>query len=120
MLEHFVGHCRLFDNRAVSATYSEEEDGKYKVRIQITAKKLRADELGVEKEIEVDDLIDIGVLDEDGEYIYLKKHRIDQNESEIVVSISDVPAKAGIDPLNKLVDRKPTDNVVKVERQAAD
>jgi hypothetical protein len=26
-----------------------------------------------------------------------------------------VPAKAGIDPLNKLIDRDPDDNVVKVE-----
>lgn len=27
-------------------------------------------------------------------------------------------AKAGIDPLNKLIDRKPDDNTVKVEKEA--
>jgi hypothetical protein len=60
------------------------------------------------------------VLDEEGEYVYLKKHRIEGSECEIVVPISNVPAKAGIDPLNKLVDRKPADNVIKVERRVAD
>jgi hypothetical protein len=120
VLEDMFETITLFDNRAVSATYSEEDDGSYEVRIQVASKKLRAGELGEEREIEVNDLIDVGILDEEGEYLYLKKHRIEQNECEIVVPVANLPAKAGIDPLNKLVDRKPADNVVRVERRVAD
>ena len=105
----------LFDNRTVSASFAETGTGEYEVHLQVASKKLRADELGVEKEIAVNDLIDIGVLDKDGNFLYLKKHRIQGNEFDIVVSVPQIPAKAGIDPLNKLIDRKPGDNVIRVD-----
>ena len=105
----------LFDNRTVSASFAETGTGEYEVHLQVASKKFRANELGVEKEIAVNDLIDIGVLDKDGNFLYLKKHRIQGSEFDIVVSVPQIPAKAGIDPLNKLIDRKPGDNVIGVD-----
>ena len=104
----------LFDNRAVSATYRQLGEGKAEVRLKVAARKIKANELGRENEVPVDDQIDIGVLDENGEYLYLQKHRIDAAESEITIEVEGTPSRAGIDPLNKLVDRKPKDNLVTV------
>jgi ABC-2 type transport system permease protein len=35
----------------------------------------------------------------------------------LTLVVDKLPAKAGIDPLNKLIDRNPDDNVVKVEKK---
>ena len=39
----------------------------------------------------------------------------DFDAGEIVLQVDGLPAKAGIDPLNILVDRKPKDNVISVK-----
>ena len=70
----------------------------------------------MEHEKPINDLIDVGALDAGGDYLYLAKHRISEDESDIMVSVPALPAKAGIDPLNKLVDRKPNDNLTPVDR----
>jgi len=87
------------------------------VKISIEAKKYRADGRGAEHLIPLHDLIDIGVLDADGKLLYLQKQKIDQEHQEFAVMVDKLPAEAGIDPLIKLIDRNPDDNVVKVEKQ---
>ena len=56
----------------------------------------------------------IGVVDAKGEPIALERRRIDREESTFTLTVDRRPAKAGIDPLNKLIDRKPDDNTVSV------
>jgi ABC-2 type transport system permease protein len=106
----------LYENRALSATYKQTSDGKFEVRLKVAAKKIRAGELGEEKEVPLADWIDIGVLDKDGKPLYMVKHKIERNETEFTIPVDRLPAKAGIDPWNKLVDRKPDDNVVAVSK----
>ena len=105
----------LFENRAVKATSHARPDGKYEVTMTLVARKVRANEIGAETEVPMDDHVDVGVLDADGVPLALEKRRIDRNELEVVMVVDKAPAEAGIDPLNKLIDRKPEDNVVKVE-----
>jgi len=62
-------------------------------------------------------LIDIGVLDGNGKYLYLQKHKMEQEKTEITVTVDKLPAKAGIDPVDKLIDRNPDDNVVAVKKK---
>jgi aminopeptidase N len=107
----------LYDNRARSAKYVQLPDGKFQVNLTVEASKLRADGKGQEHTIAINDLIDIGVLDGKGHYLYLQKQRIDKNRTEISLTVDKQPAQAGIDPLNKLIDRNPQDNVMKVEKQ---
>jgi ABC-2 type transport system permease protein len=57
------------------------------------------------------------VLDADGNYLYLQKHKIEQERQEFTVTVNKVPSQAGIDPLIKLIDRNPDDNVTEVKRQ---
>ncbi len=106
----------LYENRALSATYKQRPDGKYEVNLKVAARKIKAGELGDEKDVPLADWIDIGVLDSDGKPLYMTKHKIEKPESEFTIVVDRVPAKAGIDPWNKLIDRKPDDNVVAVTK----
>ena len=104
----------IFENRAVSATYRDKGGGRYEVTLKVSAKKLRADENGASKEIPMDDLVDIGVLGTDDKPLYLKKHRIKDGESTFTLEVSEKPLRAGIDPVVKLIDRRPDDNTMPV------
>jgi hypothetical protein len=106
----------LYENRAVSATYRETPGGKYEVKLKVAARKIKAGELGEEQDLPLADWIDIGVLDSDGKPLSMVKHRIDKSEAEFTILVDRQPAKAGIDPWNKLVDRRPDDNVVDVSK----
>jgi aminopeptidase N len=106
----------LYDNRAVAASFRKTKGGKFKVTLDVTSKKLRADEQGAETETPLNDKIDIGVLDSKGEYLFLEKRLVESEKSQFVVTVDKHPAKAGIDPLNKLIDRAPDNNITDVKQ----
>lgn len=106
----------LFENKAKKVSYRKITDDQYEVELTISAKKLRADSVGMTSEIAMGDWIDIGVFgvseDEDKDrLIYIQKHQIQAGESTIKIMVDELPIKAGIDPINKLIDRNPDDNV---------
>jgi hypothetical protein len=90
--------------------------GKYEVKLKVSARKFQADGLGAEKEMALADWIDIGVLDAKGNPLYLSKQKIEKAHTEFTLLVDGLPAKAGIDPWNKLVDRTPDDNVMSVSK----
>jgi len=105
----------LYDLRTSETTSQKRPDGKYEVEVVIEAKKLRSNGQGKETEIPVDDLIDVGVLGEKGKngednILALEKKHIRSGKSEFTFVVDQAPKKAGIDPLNKLIDRNPDDN----------
>ena len=104
----------LYENRAVSATARRIADGRYEVKLTVEAKKLRADERGVQREVPMDDWIDVGVLGKDDAPLYLEKRRIPAGRSTFTLEVKGTPLRAGIDPIVKLVDRRPDDNTVAV------
>ncbi|MBI9065530.1 MAG: hypothetical protein JEZ14_26325, partial [Marinilabiliaceae bacterium] len=63
--------------------------------------------------------IDVGVYTEDEsgkeKLIYLEKHKISDGKNSIKIIVDKKPIKAGIDPLYKLIDRNPNDNVKSAE-----
>ena len=105
----------LYENHALAATARKRADGKYEVTLKVHANKVRAGELGEEKEAPLRDLIEIGVDDKDGNSLLRERKLIDSKESSFTVVVGAKPAKAGIDPDNKLIDRKPDDNMIAVE-----
>jgi aminopeptidase N len=107
----------LYDNRTRSANYVAQADGKFQVNLDVEARKVRADGKGEEHAVPIDDWIDIGVIDAQGNYLYLQKQKIEKDRTNLTVMVDKIPARAGIDPLNKLIDRNPEDNVVKVEKK---
>ena len=112
LIDDMFENITLFDNRAKSARYHKRADGRYELTLGVTARKLRADELGVESDAPLADLIEVGAVDEHGVGVTLEKRWIHEPEAEITLLLDAPPVRAGIDPLNKLVDRNPDDNVI--------
>ena len=63
-------------NRAATASYTRLEDGRYRVRLEVEARKLRSDGRGVEAEAPLDDWIDVGVFGAGERTLYLGKHHL--------------------------------------------
>lgn len=116
LYEDWFETITIFDNRAVKATYTELPDKKYQVHLTVEAKKYRADGKGQEHTIPIHDLIDIGILDSEGKFLYLQKHEITKDTEDFTVTVDRQPAQAGIDPLIKLIDRNPDDNTIAVTK----
>ncbi len=117
LIEDLFETITLYDNRVEEATVEETGDGRYRVRLAIDSRKLRADGKGVETEIPHADWIEVGVYGEetddavDERPLYLEKHRLASGNSEIEIVVDEKPARAGIDPRHLLIDREPGDNV---------
>ena len=109
----------LYDNHAVSATWQEMPDHKYKVVLNVKSRKLKANGDGVETEVPIHDLIEVGVFSgkkDHEEPIHVEKQWITKNDSTIELVVDQKPTRAGIDPYNKLIDRNPDDNMVDVSK----
>ena len=105
----------LFDNRALAATARKLADGRYEVTIKVQAGKVQAGEQGEEQEAPLRDLIEIGVDDKDGNALLRERKLMSSKEASYTVVVAARPARAGIDPDNKLIDRKPDDNMIAVD-----
>lgn len=112
LIEDLFETITFYDNRTDSISI-KKENGKFKVIVKGQSKKLRSDELGNETEVPVNDLIDVGLFDKDGNIIYLKKHKFHSGENVIELEVDIEPVKGGIDPINKLIDKVSDDNSVK-------
>jgi hypothetical protein len=49
----------------------------------------------------------------------MEKHRITESEQSFELIVDTKPARAGVDPFHKLIDRNPDDNVKRVDEAAA-
>ena len=118
LIDDLFNNIVLYENHAVSATARKLSDGRYEVSFTVSAAKVRAGEQGEEKDVPLRDWIDVGVDDKDGSSLLRERVLIAQKENRYTVVVNGRPAKAGIDPDNKLIDRKPDDNMINVELQA--
>lgn len=120
VIDDWFESITLYDNRATRATARPLPDGRFEVTIAATANKRKADDLGHETDAPLDDWIDVGVTDADGGLLYREKTHVTKADNTFTVVVSGKPARAGLDPLNLLIDRKPKDNLVAVELAAPD
>lgn len=111
LIEDLFENITLYDNRAVSAQVRQNDQGTWDVTLKVKSKKYRAGEKGEQTEVDFNDWMDVGALDERGEAIFLEKRRVTKGESEFTFTVPVKPAQVGIDPLNVLIDRTSTDNV---------
>jgi ABC-2 type transport system permease protein len=115
LIEDSFERITLYENRAVTATATALPNGHFEVKLTAKARKVEADGLGQEKDLPLDDWVDVGVVDADGKPLFLEKRRIQQADVSFTLEVDKRPAKAGLDPLYKLIDRKPEDNTVAAE-----
>jgi ABC-2 type transport system permease protein len=114
----------LFDNKATETKAVKMADGRYKVTVTVESTKLRSDGAGNEKPIALNDMIEVGVFEAApkskdaralGKALAMEKKRITGKTATFEFIVSGKPAKAGIDPMNKLIDRNPDDNTKSVD-----
>ena len=115
IIDDMFTYITLFENKTRQAEYQILADSTYEVSLAMDVIKYQADSLGNETAVNLEDWIDVGIFstDEDGEdkLIYLKKHKFTKEENGLTIRVKDLPTKAGIDPINKLIDRNPEDNI---------
>ena len=99
----------------------ENPDGTYSLDLDVEAKKVYSDSLGVQTTAELADWLEIGVFGEDIKDeekeevpIYIEKVFITDSISTFEIKLDKKPFKAGIDPLYKFLDRDSKDNLIKV------
>jgi len=116
----------LYELKANAGRVSEQPDGKWSVEIDVEARKLYADELGVETEAPLDAQIDIGVFTSDpgqtltfteDHVLSLQHQRVKSGKQTFTVVVDQEPKFVGLDPYNKYIDRLPQDNVLDLSKQ---
>jgi len=108
----------LYDNKTASAKVEPTADHKYKVTLVLNARKMRANGEGVESEIPIHDLIEVGVFKgkKDSEQpLHTEKVWITQPQTTLSFVVDERPTRAAIDPYSKLIDRNPEDNWADIE-----
>jgi hypothetical protein len=115
-IEDYFETITLWDVKTDRVSSTKLANGSYKVVLTATARKLRADSLGAESEIPMNDLVDVGVFGTAkagtriGEALSLRRVRVKAGTARYEFVVPVKPARAGIDPYNLLIDRNPGDN----------
>ncbi|MDP1861821.1 MAG: M1 family aminopeptidase [Gemmatimonadaceae bacterium] len=113
----------LYDLKVARASSTRRPDGKWDVVMEVEARKLYADEKGVETEATLDEAFDVGVFAaEPGtvgfsreSVLSMQRQRVQSGRDTLTVVVDKAPSFVGLDPYNKYVDRNSRDNVRRVE-----
>jgi ABC-type transport system involved in multi-copper enzyme maturation permease subunit len=120
LLSDLFEHITLWSVRTDSARAEPDGAGRWRVTLHVDASKVRADSVGRQTPIPMDDLVEVGVFAERtrggglGETLYLEQHRIRSGKGTITVVVPRRPALAGVDPYRKLIERERDDNLATV------
>ena len=112
LIDDWFKEITIYDNRLKTAEAKKLENGKYEIILEIESKKIRADSIGNEKSVLLNEWIDIGFfIDEDEkELIGQKRIKIAENTSMLSFQLDTLPLKASIDPRHILIDKVYSDN----------
>jgi hypothetical protein len=121
VVEDLFETITLFENKIQKATYRPYEN-RYLVNLVLETHKNHMDSAGLEKPVEVQDWIDIGIYGEGKKehdtLIHLKKYRIAGHKTNLAILVERVPGNVRLDPLNKLIDRDSENNMITIELES--
>jgi len=89
--------------------------------LEVESRKFKADDQGNETEVPVNDWIEIGALAKAeknhryGNILYRQVVKITGGKQTFQFELAEKPYEAGIDPMQMLIDRVPSDNLKKVD-----
>ncbi|HRP61437.1 MAG TPA: hypothetical protein PK833_14290, partial [Vicingus sp.] len=108
----------LYDFRLKEASY-QKQNNKYEVTLNVDAYKLKADTIGNETKVKLNDWVDIGVYADKDEkkLIYKQRVKFDKEYLSFTFSTDSLPVKAAIDPLQILIERVYSDNTKSLEEK---
>ncbi len=110
----------LFDLRVTEATSEPTDDGRWRVKFDVTSSQLEADGSGKETEVPMAIKLDLAVFPASGDElgdddlpdpILIEQRVITGGESSFEFIIDTEPARVGIDPYHKMIDKNPSDNL---------
>lgn len=118
----------FYDNRIIEAKATRlDNNDHYKITLKCNTAKVYQDEKGEDRPAStMNDYIDIGIFGEDIKNkegrnevhpLYIQKHRLTSGEHTIEIMVTGKPAKVGIDPYLKLIDRAPGDNTKDIQQR---
>jgi ABC-type transport system involved in multi-copper enzyme maturation permease subunit len=120
LIKDLLETITLYELKTDSIVVHDTTEGRFRVDIYGSAKKVRADSLGRETDEPMNDLIEIALFknpekgdstaDRNGVPVYQQKHRLGAGPQKITVISAERPIRGGIDPMHKLVDRRVDDN----------
>jgi hypothetical protein len=126
LLSDLFEHITIWNVKTDSVRATPDSNGVWRATLYIDASKARADSIGRQTPVPMDDLVELGVFTEAtdsagglGEAMYLKQHRIRSGKQAITVTVPGRPALAGIDPYRKFIERERNDNVAVVITDSA-
>ena len=125
LLDDWVNAITLYELKT-DKVFAKAIGKQYAVTMTISAEKVRADSLGNETPLPLNEWMWIGVYAPEAKdstrnagpsekLLYYQRHRITKAKQTITVRVNGKPARAGIDPLNLLIDRHPKDNVKTID-----
>ncbi len=104
----------LWDVRVKAARAEQVAPDSYRVTMDIVGKKVRADRMGAETEVPMDDMVEIALFAGD-ERPYFAWHRIKSGEQRITLTVSKRPESVGVDPYHNLIQRVKDGKVVALD-----
>ncbi len=113
----------IYENKVEKAEYVANKDKTFEVTLTLNSEKFRADSSGNQAPIKLNEWIDVGVYGKDAKgedkLLYLKKHYFTKKDNILKIKVKEEPTKAGIDPINILIDRHSSDNVKVLSKKEA-
>jgi ABC-type transport system involved in multi-copper enzyme maturation permease subunit len=115
-IDDYFDTITLWDVKTDSVVTTPLPGGQFKVTVIGTAAKFRADSLGTETPVPLNDYIDVGLFDAPrrgarlGDAIAIRKVKVTGGTVRAEFTVPRKPVRAGIDPYNLLIDRGPGDN----------
>jgi ABC-type transport system involved in multi-copper enzyme maturation permease subunit len=110
----------FWDLETERATAQQTAAGTWQVTLNVRVRKVVVDETGIETEMPMNDLVQVGVFgvaekgEESPKPVYMQLHRIRSGSQTMTVTVPSKPTGAGIDPNNLLADRDPENNIKNV------
>ena len=123
LIKDLFEEITIFDNRTLEAKVTSIGESKYKVSLEIECHKWKADEKGLETEVEMDDWIEVGAYAKPengnryGRLLHSERLRLNKGTHRVEFETTEVPYQAGVDPKNLLIDRIADDNLKTVTKE---
>ena len=110
----------LFENKTTKATAEKLENGKYLVKIDVACMKKKADAIGKETEVPMNDYLEVGAYSKPesgkryGKLLHRERVLLSEGEHSLEFEVDELPHEAGIDPRHLLIDPVLADNLKRV------
>lgn len=122
LVDEWMKEIIRYDVSIGTSSYKQLDNGQYEVTLEVKARRYMLLEDGSEKEITIQEPIQIGLfkthpkdLGKDETPIYLKSHLIKNTSTQLKIQVDVLPNTIAVDPFLTRVDRIYSDNMKELE-----